>query len=306
MADASLKTTLQGVGYGCLSTTLGGMTVALTRFIIEDTDPFSLASSRYFAGAVVLLGLMVWRMGLPPILRKDWLAFFVLGVVMFAVFPYFMARALEDTTSARGGIIFGSMPLLTMLIAVTFRVERFGWYKALGILVGFAGAAIVLSEKVDAIAPEALRGDMFMIAGMICASSFNVFSKKYLMRYGSMPVNVYAMLIGSVTLFVAALFLGNPLGGSLAFDATGWFVFFMLAIPGGTIMMVSWGKAIQLISPTQAAVTVSLNPVAAIAIAAVILAEPVTANVIIGFPLVVLAIFIANYRPRTASGSGRA
>ena len=189
------------------------MTVALTRFIIEDTDPFSLASSRYFIGAVVLLGLMVWRMGLPPILRQDWLAFFVLGVVMFAVFPYFMARALEDTTSARGGIIFGSMPLLTMLIAVTFRVERFGWYKALGILVGFAGAAIVLSEKVDAIAPEALRGDMFMIAGMICASSFNVFSKKYLMRYGSMPVNVYAMLIGSVTLFVAALFLGNPFGG---------------------------------------------------------------------------------------------
>ena len=96
------------------------MTVALTRFIIEDTDPFSLASSRYFVGAVVLLGLMVWRMGLPPILRKDWPAFFVLGVVMFAVFPYFMARALEDTTSARGGIIFGSMPLLTMLIAVTF------------------------------------------------------------------------------------------------------------------------------------------------------------------------------------------
>ncbi len=282
------------------------MTVALTRFIIEDTDPFSLASSRYFVGAVVLLGLMVWRMGLPPILRKDWPAFFVLGVVMFAVFPYFMARALEDTTSARGGIIFGSMPLLTMLIAVTFRVERFGWYKALGILVGFAGAAIVLSEKVDAIAPEALRGDMFMIAGMICASSFNVFSKKYLMRYGSMPVNVYAMLIGSVTLFVAALFLGNPFGGSLAFDATGWFVFFMLAIPGGTIMMVSWGKAIQLISPTQAAVTVSLNPVAAIAIAAVILAEPVTTNVIIGFPLVVLAIFIANYRPETAGGPGKA
>ncbi len=282
------------------------MTVALTRFIIEDTDPFSLASSRYFIGAVVLLGLMVWRMGLPPILRKDWLAFFVLGVVMFAVFPYFMARALEDTTSARGGIIFGSMPLLTMLIAVTFRVERFGWYKALGILVGFAGAAIVLSEKVDALAPEALRGDMFMIAGMICASSFNVFSKKYLMRYGSMPVNVYAMLIGSMTLFVAALFLGNPLSGSLAFDATGWFVFFMLAIPGGTIMMVSWGKAIQLISPTQAAVTVSLNPVAAIAIAAVILAEPVTTNVIIGFPLVVLAIFIANYRPGTAGKPGKA
>ena len=147
---------------------------------------------------------------------------------------------------------------------------------------------------------------MFMIAGMICASSFNVFSKKYLMRYGSMPVNVYAMLIGSVTLFVAALFLGKPLGGSLTFDATGWFVFFMLAIPGGTIMMVSWGKAIQLISPTQAAVTVSLNPVAAIAIAAVILAEPVTTNVIIGFPLVVLAIFIANYRPETAGGPGKA
>lgn len=305
MGDSSepsaLKTTLLGILFGCTASSLGGMTVALTRLIINETDPMSLASVRYFIGGAVLLLFMMARIGLPKIARADWLPILGLGVIMFACFPFFFARALEDTTSARGAIIFGSIPIGTVVLATLFRVEKLTWLKALGVLVAIAGAVVVLGERVEVVAPNALRGDFFMFLGMMSASTFNVFSRKYLIRYGTMPVNVYAMLMGSSLLFVVALFFAEPLTGSLDFGLTGWFVVLMLAIPGASMMMASWGKALQLITPTQAAVTVGMNPVTAVLIAAWLLSEPISLNVVGGFILIVIAVVLANYRPKASA-----
>jgi drug/metabolite transporter (DMT)-like permease len=153
-----------------------------------------------------------------------------------------------------------------------------------------------MSERIDAVAPNALRGDLYMIAGVMCASTFNVFGKRYLLRYGIMPVNVYCLLIGSSALFLIAMVFERPLSGSLDFDLTGWLIVFLLSVPGGALMMVSWGRALQLISPTQASVTVGLNPLVAIGI--LLLGEPPSLRVLIGFVLILAAIFCANYQPR--------
>jgi drug/metabolite transporter (DMT)-like permease len=300
LPDTSLKTTLLGVFFGCTAAVLGGMTVALTRFIVHQTDPLSLASVRYGIGALVLVAFMLATRGPVRIERRDVLPICVLGIIMFAGLPSLMTRALEETTAARAAIIFSAIPLSTIILGVLFRVERLTVKKAIGVGLGVTGAIIALGERVDAIAPDALRGDMFMIAGITCASVFNVFSKKYLMRYGSMPINVYAMLIGSGVLFCAAMIFATPFSGSLDFDLTGWFIVFMLAVPGAAVMMVSWGKALQLISPTQAAITVGLNPVSAVIIAVWLIGEPPTVHVFIGFVLILAAVVVANMRPRRA------
>lgn len=274
------------------------MTVAFTRLIINQTDPLSLTFFRYGAGALVLLIILLATQRLPRIARRDLIVFFFLGVVMFAAFPYFMARALEDTTVARGALLFAAMPMITMIMGAFFKIEKLTALKTLSVVVGLTGTAIALGESVDQIAPNALRGDVLMFAGMICASSFNVFSKNYFLRYGTLPVLVYTMFIGVAALFILALIFGAPFSGSLSFDLQGWFIVFMLAVPGGAVMMYAWGRALRLITPTQAAITVGLNPVTAIALGAWLLSEPVTVNIMIGFGLIVAAILLANYKPR--------
>ena len=217
---------------------------------------------------------------------------------MFAAFPFFMATALADTTAARGGLLFATMPLITMSMAALFGVERLTPLKVVAVLTGISGTIIALGENVEDIAPHALQGDMYMFLGMLCASSFNVFSGKYLVRYGNLPVMIYTMIIGVSVLFILAIILENPFSGSLDFDLNGWFIVFLLTVPGGALMMFSWGQALQRITPTQAAITVGLNPVTAILLAAWLLFEPITARVVIGFLLIFAAILLANYRRR--------
>ena len=71
----------------------------------------------------------------------------------------------------------------------------------------------------------------------------------------------------------------------------------MLIIPGGVIMMFCWGKALQLISPTQAAISLGFNPLSAIFLGSIILNEEITFNLVVGFFSIMMAIILANWRP---------
>ena len=215
---------------------------------------------------------------------------------MFAAFPFFMARALEDTTAARGALLFATMPLITICLASIARIEKLTAQKLLAVLLAIAGTAISLGENVDEIAPQALRGDVFMFLGMLSVSLFNVFSGKYLIRYGNLPVMTYTMFVGVLILLLLALIFGSPFSGSLNFDRWGWVVVLILAAPGGALMIFAWGQALHRITPTQATITVGLNPVTAILLASWLLNEPITVRVLVGFVLVFSAILLASYQ----------
>jgi drug/metabolite transporter (DMT)-like permease len=70
----------------------------------------------------------------------------------------------------------------------------------------------------------------------------------------------------------------------------------MLVIPGGVLMMYCWGNALQLISPTQAAISLGFNPLSAILLGSFILNEEITLKLIVGFLSIIIAITLANWR----------
>ena len=171
--------------------------------------------------------------------------------------------------------------------------------KFIGIGIAITGTSIVLGESAAAAAPNSLRGDAFMFVAILCAAIFNVFSIRYFVRYGSLAVVSLTMVIGSVVLFALAIAFGHPFSGSLDFDLQGWFIMFLLAIPGAALMNFLWGRSLQLITPTQATITVGLNPVTALILGAWILSEPVTMRIIIGVALLITAIIVTTSDSRT-------
>ena len=70
----------------------------------------------------------------------------------------------------------------------------------------------------------------------------------------------------------------------------------MLVTPGGVLMIYCWGKALQLISPTQAAISLGFNPLSAILLGSLILNEEITLKLIVGFLSIIFAITLANWR----------
>jgi drug/metabolite transporter (DMT)-like permease len=300
-----LPPTVTGVLLASTSTMLGGVTVVLTRMIISQSDSLTFAAVRYGLAAIFLLAVLLISTRIPRISRRDLIWLLIFGVIMFSGFPYFMTRALEDTTAARGALMFATLPLVTILMGALFGVERLTTRKIVGIAIAITGSTIVLGQNAGHSAPDALRGDAFMFLAILCASAFNVFSPRYLARYGNLPVMVITMIVGCVLLVALAMVFGQPFSGSLNFNLTGWFVMFLLAIPGAALMTFMWGHALQLITPSQATITVGLNPVTALLLGGWILSEPVTLRIALGLALLIVAIVVTTSDKRDAPALAR-
>lgn len=279
----------------CSAASIGGLTVVMTRFVITETDPFTLSSVRYLLASTCLIALVLYQGKRFRVDPRDRLGLLILALTFFAAFPFLFSKALEDTTSARGALIYACMPLATMALAAIFRIERITSWKFLGVVCGIAGVWSAIGLDVDA-PPNALRGDIIMAIGTTCSAAYTVFAKRYVMKYDGVAMTAWSMLLGSGALFIVAMIFGSPFSGSLDLSLEGWGALLFLSFPGGALMMWCFISGFRLVTPTQAAIAVGCNPLTAILFAAWILSEPIGWGSAIGFALVMAAVFCANKR----------
>lgn len=292
-----------GMTFVCSAASIGGLTVVMTRFVVPETDPFTLASVRYLIASACLLLLVAYQGRRFRVDPRDRLGLIVLALIFFAAFPYCFARALEDTTSARGALIYACMPLVTMFLAAAFRIERITSWKFLAVLFAIAGVWSAIGFDVDA-PPNAMRGDLIMVMGTAFSAAYTVFAKRYVMKYDGVAMTAWSMLLGSSALFVIAMIFGTPFSGSLDLSLKGWGALLFLALPGGALMMWCFISGFRLVTPTQAAIAVGCNPLTAILFAAWILLEPIGWGSAIGFALVMIAVLCANKKSPPPPSSG--
>jgi drug/metabolite transporter (DMT)-like permease len=292
-----------GMTLVCSAASIGGLTVVMTRFVVPETDPFTLASVRYLIASACLLLLVAYQGRRFRVDPRDRLGLIVLALIFFAAFPYCFARALEDTTSARGALIYACMPLVTMFLAATFRIERITSWKFFAVLFAIAGVWSAIGFDVDA-PPNAIRGDLIMAMGTAFSAAYTAFAKRYVMKYDGVAMTAWSMLLGSSALFVIAMIFGTPFSGSLDLSLKGWGALLFLALPGGALMMWCFISGFRLVTPTQAAIAVGCNPLTAILFAAWILLEPIGWGSAVGFALVTMAVLCANKKSPPPPSSG--
>ena len=295
------KNLLLGSFFASLSAALGGSTFVFTRFLVADIDPFTLSFLRYGLTGLILFLITLTTFMKKKFKKNDLIPLSFLGLAMITLFPNFMALGLEHTTATRAGLLYATMPLCTIIIAYFFNIEKITFNKSLAVLLAIAGVSFCMSEKIDDNFENTLKGDFLMMLGVLSASCFTVFSGKFLKKYGNIPVMIYVIFIGTVLNFFISIFFGNSFENLFEISKFQIVALVMLIIPGGVIMMFCWGKALQLISPTQAAISLGFNPLSAIFLGSIILNEEITFNLVVGFFSIMMAIILANCTPKEKS-----
>jgi len=291
----SVRLTLTGIFFASFSACLGGTTFVFTRMVVPQTDPATLSFLRYSLIALILFAFSIRQVLKTRLRKQDIIGIAVIGLGMFAIFPFFMAFGLKFTTAARGGLLYATMPLATIIIATLFKIEKLNISKLLAVMLAMIGVALAIGTNIKPETPLLLKGDSLVMVGVFGAAIFTVFSGKYMGRYGNLPVMVYASISGVSATFILSLLIGAPFEGSLSFDGFGWFSIFMLTAPGGALMMYSWGRALMIITPTQAAISLGFNPLIAMLLGALLIGEEITLMFVVGFLMVISAVVLANF-----------
>ncbi len=164
-----------GVLAAVASSSLGGLSVAVTRLVVGATDPITLGAFRFGIGSLLLLPI-AWQ---QKTVRRRLCARANRGpgLLYFGLFPILFNASLIYTTAARGSLALSTLPVLTMLVAAILGTEPLTRRKTAGVIIATCGVAVALVSNLGEAPAGAWRGDLLMIAAALCMALYSVWSK---------------------------------------------------------------------------------------------------------------------------------
>ncbi|MCK1430779.1 DMT family transporter [Bradyrhizobium sp. 87] len=281
-----------GVAIALASSSLGGTAAAITRYLVGGADPILLAILRWGIGFLCLLPCAL-LLGVRWPQRSDWPAVALLGICFFGVFFILYNIAVSYTTAARASLALATLPLHTMVVGAILGVERLTARKITGVGIAVLGVAAALAAGLAQSPPEAWRGELIMTGAVFCMAFYNVLSRPLMQRSSPLGFLTVGMGAGAAVLVLAGIVKGSfaALG---QFTTAQWIAGIYLGIGGGALAFILWVMALARATPTRVANTMTVNPIAATLLAALLIGEPITPNLLIGLVAVFAGIWIAT------------
>jgi len=281
-----------GVLIAVVSSSLGGSAAAVTRYLVVDADPITLAILRWGIGFfIVLPATLMLRAKFPP--RRDWAAVAALGIGFFGLFFVFYNIALGYTTAARASLALSTLPVQTMLVGALLGIEPLTLRKSIGVGVAFIGVLAALASGLSAAPMGAWRGELIMTAAVLCMAFYNVWSRPFIARSSPLGFVTGSMGAGAILLVAVAAARGG-FAPTQSFSIAHWIAVIYLGVFGGAAAFFLWVLALRMTTPTRVANTMTVNPIAASLLAAILVAEPIGWNLVAGLMAVGVGIWLAS------------
>jgi drug/metabolite transporter (DMT)-like permease len=281
-----------------VSSSLGGTAAAVTRYLVGDADPITLAVLRWGIGFLVVFPVaLLLRVKWPQ--RSDWLGVAALGLGFFGLFFVLYNLAVSYTTAARASLALSTLPLQTMVVGALLGIERLTARKSIGVGIAVLGVAAALASGLSAAPVGAWRGEAIMTGAVLCMAFYNVWSRPFMRRSSALGFLAVGMGAGAAALIVVGAVTGR-LAVLVSFGTPQWIAGIYLGVGGGALAFILWVLALQRATPTRVANTMTVNPLAAALLATQLVAEPITLNLVAGLGAVFAGIWIATTEGKKA------
>jgi drug/metabolite transporter (DMT)-like permease len=274
-----------------------GIPYLLIRIAVRHLDPGVLVLGRTGPAAILLMPLVVGRKQFSMLVRNFmWIAIF--GVVEFGVPWYFMASAEQHLTSSLTSLLICAVPLLSVLAQRIRRTEdHISPRRYAGLLIGAVGVALLVGLD--------LKGGSITWIGLLM-------------------IVCLGYTIGPIILATKLTHVPGPavVAGAAAFVAVCWIPWSIAHWPahisGETISCVAvlsvvctcgafltFFELIKEVGSTRATVVPYVNTALAVVLGVIILHEPLTVGITLGFPLVLVGSYFATSSRASTRGLER-
>jgi drug/metabolite transporter (DMT)-like permease len=273
-----------------------GVSFVATKAALRDLSPLTLIFTRFAIGsAVLILILTIRRQSIAPP-RDAWLSLALMGFVGVFIHQLLQVHGLQLTTAVRTGWLIGLIPIWSAVLAAIFLGERFGGRKILGLVLGTAGAIIVITKgqfSSDILGLPATKGDLLILASTVNWAVYSILGLGALKLVGSARATSVSMLLGWAMLI--PFFVRDAGWGEYsALTSTGLAAVLFLGIGCSGLGYLFWYAALERIEVSQAAAFLHLEPLVTLGASVALLGETVAAATIIGGLLVLCGVSIVQ------------
>jgi drug/metabolite transporter (DMT)-like permease len=278
-----------------------GSNFSLIKAALRQMPELGFNSLRMALGSLLFAAIIQQRHGLRAVVvrlePRDWIGLVTLGVIGHFLYQLLFMAGVARTSVANSSLVFGCTPVTVALLSSSLGHERITPVRWAGVLLSLAGIYLVVGQANQQGA--SLAGDLLILAAMLCWAAYTVGSRSLLTRHSPLVVTGVTMTIGS------ALYAPFGVPSLLRLDWTSvtWWAWALLVYSAVFALVVAyliWYTAVQRVGNNRTSIYSNVVPLVAMAVAAAVLGEPLTARKIGGALAILGGVALTRLELRSA------
>lgn len=265
-------------------------------------EPFGFIFLRVFGAAILFWAISA----LGPkerIATSDWPRIFICAIFGMCINMLFFFKGLSLSTPINSSVIVTLSPVMVLILASILIGERITWLKSIGIIIGLAGALILVlfSAETDYNAPNIPLGNLFFIINALSYGLYLILVKPLTAKYHPFTLMKW--------LFLLAVFINLPITigeftavnwTSLPFEAIWKMAFVVVGTTFSTYLLNVY--ALKQLSASTISVFIYLQPLIAIIYALLSGADQLNLTKIIAGLLVFVGVYMVSLKKTQVRG----
>ena len=264
-----------------------GMPYLFIRVAVTDFDPVVVAFGRTAIATLLLLPLALKARALRPLL--PYWKILLLYTAVEIIGPWVLLGHVEQRlNSSTTGLLIAMVPMVAAIILTVTGHDRLDLRRSAGLLLGLIGVALLVGLDLEFDDLLAIGQLLLVVIGYAIGP---IIVSRKLSHLPSIGVVTGSLAIAAVAYLPFAVFLwpaqitaraaGSVVVLAVVCTAAAFLVMFALIAEAG---------------PARMTLITYINPVVAILLGALILDEPITVGLAIGFPLIILGSILGTWR----------
>lgn len=268
---------------------LWGIPYLFISIAVETYSPAAVVAGRTLLGAVLLLPFALRQKALRPAFSKiGWVLAF--GAIEMAGPFLLLGHAEQTLPSGLTGLLVATVPLFAAIIAFGGGDRSMlSPARLIGLLVGFAGVFVIVAGPglaVEGGGGLVAVGEVLLVAVLYAIAPFVIATKlRDVPALGTITLALFAVGIFYTPIAFLTQDQMPSIESTLSLGALG--------VLCTAVAFIAFFALIARVGPVRAPLFTYVNPVVAILLGTVILAEPLTPGLLIGFPLVIVGCWLA-------------
>lgn len=265
---------------------------------VQELGPFTLVTLRVFFATLGLWLIarlrrasMPWRQVLP--------AFIVLGVLNMALPFVLISWSEQYISSGMAAILNSTVPLFTLLMAPLFLSDD-PWTlpKGMGLLVGFLGVVVLMSNQVQGDLTRLKIGQFTMLLAAISYAAAAVYARRKVRGLTPEVQSLGQSLMATLVMLPLAFGLESPF--TFPQHPLTWVSVLWLGLMGSCVATLLYYSLLQSIGPTRTTLVTYIFPLVGVILGVLFLHERPDWHLLVGGALIISGVAVVNLlRPTT-------
>ncbi len=276
-----------------------GTTFLGIRVAVETIPPWFVTSIRQGLAGIIMMTILLFKKELKWIGWENLKHQLVPSILMVVVANGFTTIAEQTLPSGLASVISALSPILIFLGSILFGLQKMSLRGFIGVIIGFSGVVFIFKDGLSSFLDADYRiGMIFMAFAISSWAAGTIYIKTHANKSNNIVLNLFYQFTSAscIQLVLAFIFSPNP-------DLSSWssrsiLAALYLSIFGSVIAFFCYNYALKHVTAVQVSILSYINTIIAVFLGWLLLDEIITIDFLIATALIILGVFIVNYKKK--------